>query len=45
MVYLWSTFSHANIGWRLKWLEKLFVTPRFHHWHHGITTLSRKPAT
>jgi sterol desaturase/sphingolipid hydroxylase (fatty acid hydroxylase superfamily) len=21
--------------WR-QWLEKLLVTPRFHHWHHGI---------
>jgi sterol desaturase/sphingolipid hydroxylase (fatty acid hydroxylase superfamily) len=36
LVYLWSTFIHANIGWRLKWMEKLLVTPRFHHWHHGI---------
>ncbi|MCX6854986.1 MAG: sterol desaturase family protein [Verrucomicrobia bacterium] len=36
LVYLWSTFIHANIGWRLKWMEKVLVTPRFHHWHHGI---------
>ena len=36
LVYLWSTFIHANVGWRLKWVEKLLVTPRFHHWHHGI---------
>jgi sterol desaturase/sphingolipid hydroxylase (fatty acid hydroxylase superfamily) len=36
MVYVWSTFVHANIGWKLRWMEKVLVTPRFHHWHHGI---------
>jgi sterol desaturase/sphingolipid hydroxylase (fatty acid hydroxylase superfamily) len=36
LVYLYSTFVHANLGWRFGWLEKFFVTPRFHHWHHGI---------
>ncbi len=35
-VYLYSTFVHANVGWRFRWVEQLFVTPRFHHWHHGI---------
>jgi sterol desaturase/sphingolipid hydroxylase (fatty acid hydroxylase superfamily) len=36
VVYLYSTFVHANLNWRFGWLEKLLVTPRFHHWHHGI---------
>ncbi|HVV71414.1 MAG TPA: sterol desaturase family protein, partial [Verrucomicrobiae bacterium] len=36
VVYLYSTFVHANLGWRFKLIEKLLVTPRFHHWHHGI---------
>jgi len=36
LVYLYSTFIHANVGWRLGGLEGLLVTPRFHHWHHGI---------
>ncbi|HEY1109985.1 MAG TPA: sterol desaturase family protein [Opitutaceae bacterium] len=36
LVYLYSTFVHANLGWRFPLLEKIFVTPRFHHWHHGI---------
>lgn len=36
VVYLYSTFVHANLGWRLAWIEKILVTPRFHHWHHGI---------
>ncbi len=36
VVYLYSTFVHANLGWRFPWIEHLLVTPRFHHWHHGI---------
>jgi sterol desaturase/sphingolipid hydroxylase (fatty acid hydroxylase superfamily) len=36
VVYLYSTFVHANVGWRFPWIEHLLVTPRFHHWHHGI---------
>ncbi len=36
IVYLWATFAHANIGWRFKGIDRLLVTPRFHHWHHGI---------
>jgi sterol desaturase/sphingolipid hydroxylase (fatty acid hydroxylase superfamily) len=36
VVYLYSTFIHANLGWRFPVLEHIFVTPRFHHWHHGI---------
>lgn len=36
VVYLYSTFVHANLNWRFPLLEKLLVTPRFHHWHHGI---------
>lgn len=36
LVYVWSTFVHANLGWQLKWMEKILVTPRFHHWHHGL---------
>lgn len=30
-----ATFVHANVGWRLGWLEPWLVTPRFHHWHHA----------
>jgi sterol desaturase/sphingolipid hydroxylase (fatty acid hydroxylase superfamily) len=36
VVYLYSTFVHANLNWRFRFIEKLLVTPRFHHWHHGI---------
>ena len=36
VVYLFATFAHSNLGWRLGLMDKFFVTPRFHHWHHGI---------
>lgn len=36
LVYVYSTFVHANLGWRFPFVEKILVTPRFHHWHHGI---------
>ena len=35
IVYFYSSFVHANIGWSFKWVEKFMVTPKFHHWHHG----------
>ncbi len=36
VVYLYATFVHANVGWKFPLIEKVLVTPRFHHWHHGI---------
>jgi sterol desaturase/sphingolipid hydroxylase (fatty acid hydroxylase superfamily) len=30
----WGYFIHANVTWRLGWLEWLISTPAFHHWHH-----------
>ncbi|HXJ57908.1 MAG TPA: sterol desaturase family protein [Verrucomicrobiae bacterium] len=35
-VYLYSTLVHANLGWRFPIIEQILVTPRFHHWHHGL---------
>ncbi len=35
-VYLFSTFVHANLRWKFGRWSAWFVTPRFHHWHHGI---------
>ncbi len=35
IVYFYSSFIHANIGWRFGFVERFLVTPRFHHWHHG----------
>jgi sterol desaturase/sphingolipid hydroxylase (fatty acid hydroxylase superfamily) len=34
-VYVYSAFIHSNCGWDLSTIERFFVTPRFHHWHHG----------
>ena len=36
VVYLYATFVHSNLGLRFGFIEKVLVTPRFHHWHHGI---------
>ena len=30
----WGFFIHANVKWRLGWLEWLISSPAFHHWHH-----------
>lgn len=35
-VYLFSTLVHANLRTNFGRLERWLVTPRFHHWHHGI---------
>lgn len=36
LVYLYATYVHANVRFDIEWLKPLIVTPRFHHWHHGI---------
>jgi len=35
-VYLVSAYVHANLRFNDRWLAPFVVTPRFHHWHHGI---------
>jgi len=36
IVYVYASFIHSNTNWKLGWMEQYLVTPRFHHWHHGI---------
>ena len=36
IVYVYSAFIHSNFGANLGLVEKVFVVPRFHHWHHGV---------
>jgi len=36
-----ATVIHANVGWRFGWLEHVFVSPRFHHWHHAAEPEAR----
>lgn len=31
-----AVFIHANVNFRLGWMERWLVTPRFHHWHHAV---------
>ena len=35
-VYVYSSLVHANLRGDFDRLGKWVVTPRFHHWHHGI---------
>ncbi len=35
-VYVYSTYIHSNVRFDVEWLKPVFVTPRFHHWHHGL---------
>ncbi len=35
-VYLMSVFVHSNIRFHFGFLQYIIVTPRFHHWHHGM---------
>jgi sterol desaturase/sphingolipid hydroxylase (fatty acid hydroxylase superfamily) len=36
VVFFISAYVHANIRFNDKAIAPFFVTPRFHHWHHGI---------
>jgi sterol desaturase/sphingolipid hydroxylase (fatty acid hydroxylase superfamily) len=36
VVYFWSAMVHSNVRLNFGKLESVIVTPRFHHWHHGI---------
>ena len=31
----YTTFLHANVSWRLAWLETVIATPAFHRVHHS----------
>ncbi len=35
-VYILSVFVHSNMKLPFGFLQYMIVTPRFHHWHHGI---------
>jgi len=47
-LYVWlviiafhAIFNHVNLRFRLRWLEGVLVTPRFHHWHHAVAPVDR----
>jgi sterol desaturase/sphingolipid hydroxylase (fatty acid hydroxylase superfamily) len=31
---VFTFYVHANVRWRLRPLQRLIITPEFHHWHH-----------
>ena len=47
-LYLWlviiamqGVLNHVNLRFRLRWIEHLVVTPRFHYWHHAVRPIDR----
>ena len=32
-----AVFIHANVRFRLRWLDWLLATPQYHHWHHAAS--------
>ncbi len=32
---LTNNWMHMNVKWRSRWLERMIVTPRYHHLHHS----------
>ena len=41
IIGLHATLNHVNLRFRMRWIEQLIVTPRFHHWHHAVTPADR----
>ncbi|MGE0029600.1 MAG: sterol desaturase family protein [Steroidobacteraceae bacterium] len=41
IIALHGVLNHVNLRFRLGWLERLLVTPRFHHWHHAVSPPDR----
>lgn len=41
VIALHGVLNHVNLRFRLRVLEQLLVTPRFHHWHHAVTPPDR----
>ncbi len=35
-VYFLSALVHSNLRLNFRFLGRVLVTPRYHHWHHGI---------
>lgn len=31
----WAVVEHANVGWRLRWMDRIYPNPEYHHWHHS----------
>jgi lathosterol oxidase len=36
-----GVLNHVNLRFRLRWIEDLIVTRRFHDWHHAVSPPDR----
>ena len=41
IIALHGVLNHVNLRFRFGLLERLLVTPRFHHWHHAVSPPDR----
>lgn len=32
---LWGLMLHMNVRWRMRWLDGIWASPDYHHWHHA----------
>src|SRR5262245_13707674 len=32
---LWAVVNHANVNGRLRWMDRVWQNPEYHHWHHS----------
>jgi sterol desaturase/sphingolipid hydroxylase (fatty acid hydroxylase superfamily) len=32
---IWAIFVHSNVRFRLRPLDRVWITPEYHHWHHS----------
>jgi sterol desaturase/sphingolipid hydroxylase (fatty acid hydroxylase superfamily) len=32
---VWAIVIHANVRWRLRWMDRIYPNPDYHHWHHS----------
>jgi lathosterol oxidase len=39
-----AVFNHVNLRFRLRFIEHVLVTPRFHFWHHAVRPVDRNYA-
>jgi sterol desaturase/sphingolipid hydroxylase (fatty acid hydroxylase superfamily) len=37
----WALVEHANVRWRLRFLDRVYSTPEYHHWHHSLHAEAR----
>jgi len=41
IIAMQAVINHLNLRFRLRWIEHLVATPRFHYWHHAVQPIDR----